>query len=106
MERKCQQTGGACKDVPLRAWGELRAVSMAAAGVGGGGGGEEAGRADMRGRACMGRGVGGGLHGTLGLRSDPCCMSVPMVNQKELESVKSFCMTSLLSWHGLGECHS
>lgn len=66
------------------------------------------------GRACIkagvggrGRRVGGGLHGTFGLRSDPCCMSVPIVNQKELESVKSFCMTSLLlSWHGLGECHS
>lgn len=45
---------------------------------------------------------------TLGLRSDPCCINVPMVNQKLLASEKSFrrltngcCSTDSAKWCGL-----
>ena len=42
----------------------------------------------------------------LGLRSDPCCMSVPTVNQKLLASVKSFWTTNPVSTQGCGADHS
>ena len=42
----------------------------------------------------------------LGLRSDPCCMRVPTVNQKLLARVKSFCTTYPVSTQGCGADHS
>ena len=42
----------------------------------------------------------------LGLRSDPCCMRVPTVNQKLLARVKSFCTTYPVSTQGWGADHS
>lgn len=43
---------------------------------------------------------------TFGLRSDPCCMRVPMVNQKLLASENWFSTRWLSTSQGCGLCHS
>ena len=41
-----------------------------------------------------------------GLRSEPCCISVPTANQKLLASVKSFWTVVPVSMQGCGLAHS
>ena len=43
---------------------------------------------------------------TFGLRSDPCCMRVPMVNQKLLANENWFSTRWFSTSHGCGLCHS
>lgn len=43
---------------------------------------------------------------TFGFKSLPCCMRVPMVNQKLFDKENWFSTTSCPTWHGCGLFHS
>lgn len=43
---------------------------------------------------------------TFGFRSEPCCIRVPIVNQKLFAIVNWFSIKSLWVSHGCGLCHS